>query len=121
MGLFSDDHFRPAFAAAGVTVAHDEKGLMDRGLYIGTWEAPNPETLNLRRDRAELIQPFQGLRAAISLWVTCLLVRNRAALGRTPRLAQAYRTLAKLPEGRIAAIIRDAAGFLDGLDRSERQ
>ena len=49
------------------------------------------------------------------------LVRNRAALGRNPRLAQAYRTLDKLPEGRIAAIMRDAAGFLDGLDRGERQ
>src|SRR4051794_7533119 len=42
MGLFSDDHFRAAFAAAGMVVAHDEKGLMDRGLYIGTWAAPNP-------------------------------------------------------------------------------
>src|SRR3954452_13842465 len=36
------------------------------------------ETLNLRRDRAELIQPFQGLRAAISLWVTCLSFRRAA-------------------------------------------
>ena len=42
MGLFSDDHFQTAFAAAGMVVAHDEKGLMDRGLYIGTWAAPNP-------------------------------------------------------------------------------
>src|SRR3954447_9012869 len=39
----------------------------------------NLETLNLRRDRAELIQPFQGLRAAISLWVTCLQILMRKA------------------------------------------
>ncbi|MFZ1103966.1 MAG: class I SAM-dependent methyltransferase [Hyphomicrobiaceae bacterium] len=37
LGLFSDEEHRAAFAAAGMTVAYDEKGLMGRGLYIGTW------------------------------------------------------------------------------------
>jgi ubiquinone/menaquinone biosynthesis C-methylase UbiE len=37
MGLFTDEEHRSAFAAAGMTVAHDDRGLMGRGLYIGTW------------------------------------------------------------------------------------
>lgn len=37
MGLFTDEEHRSAFAAAGMAVAYDEKGLMGRGLYIGTW------------------------------------------------------------------------------------
>jgi SAM-dependent methyltransferase len=36
MGLLSDEEHRAAFAAAGMTVAYDEQGLMGRGLYIGT-------------------------------------------------------------------------------------
>jgi SAM-dependent methyltransferase len=36
MGLFSDEEHRASFAAAGMNVTHDEKGLMGRGLYIGT-------------------------------------------------------------------------------------
>jgi hypothetical protein len=39
MGLFSDDEHRAAFAAAGMAVTYDEKGLMGRGLYIATWPA----------------------------------------------------------------------------------
>ena len=39
IGLFSDDQYRAAFAAAGMAATPDEKGLMDRGLYIGTWAA----------------------------------------------------------------------------------
>jgi hypothetical protein len=39
MGLFSDEEHRAAFAGAGMQVAYDEKGLMGRGLYIGTWPA----------------------------------------------------------------------------------
>jgi SAM-dependent methyltransferase len=39
MGLFTDEEHRAAFAAAGMTVGYDEKGLMGRGLYIGTWPA----------------------------------------------------------------------------------
>ena len=37
IGLFSDDQYRVAFAAAGMGATPDEKGLIDRGLYIGTW------------------------------------------------------------------------------------
>jgi hypothetical protein len=37
MGLLSDEEHRAAFAGAGMLVAFDEKGLMGRGLYIGTW------------------------------------------------------------------------------------
>lgn len=40
MGLFSDAEHRAAFAEIGMTVAHDEDGLMGRGLYIGKWDAP---------------------------------------------------------------------------------
>ena len=39
MGLFSEDQHRAAFAAAGMAVTLDEKGLMGRGLYVGTWAA----------------------------------------------------------------------------------
>ena len=44
------------------------------------------------------------------------LIRHRAKLGRNPRLANAYRTLDKLPEGRIAAVQVDAQRFLDSLE-----
>ena len=40
MGLFTDEEHRAAFEAAGMAVVHDEKGLMGRGLYIGTWPMP---------------------------------------------------------------------------------
>jgi ubiquinone/menaquinone biosynthesis C-methylase UbiE len=36
LGMFTDAQYREAFAAAGLKVFHDEKGLMNRGLYIGT-------------------------------------------------------------------------------------
>jgi SAM-dependent methyltransferase len=39
LGLFSDEEHRAAFAAAGMAVGYDAKGLMGRGLYIGTWPA----------------------------------------------------------------------------------
>jgi SAM-dependent methyltransferase len=38
MGLFSHDDFRAAFAATGMAMTYDEKGLMGRGLYIGNWD-----------------------------------------------------------------------------------
>lgn len=40
MGLFTDAEHRTSFAAAGMSVTHDEKGLMGRGLYVGIKAAP---------------------------------------------------------------------------------
>jgi SAM-dependent methyltransferase len=36
LGLFTDEQNRAAFAAAGLDVVRDAKGLMGRGVYIGT-------------------------------------------------------------------------------------
>jgi len=36
LGVFSRDEHIEAFRVAGLTVEHDPKGLMGRGLYIGT-------------------------------------------------------------------------------------
>jgi SAM-dependent methyltransferase len=36
LGLFTDEEYRASFAAACMAVTHDAKGLMGRGLYIGT-------------------------------------------------------------------------------------
>ena len=49
-------------------------------------------------------------RLPVQLSLLELPVRNRAALGRNPRMAQAYRTLDELPEGRIAAILATPPG-----------
>lgn len=35
MGLFTDEQYREAFAAAGLQVTHDPTGLFGRGLYMG--------------------------------------------------------------------------------------
>ncbi len=43
------------------------------------------------------------------------LIGNEARLGRNPRLAMPYRTLAKMPPARREEIVADAVRFLDGL------
>ena len=43
------------------------------------------------------------------------LAENESRLGKNPRLAMPYRTLAKMAPARRAEIAEDAAGFLDGL------
>jgi deoxyribodipyrimidine photolyase-related protein len=46
------------------------------------------------------------------------LIKNETGLGRNPRLAPAYRTLAKMAPARREQIVRDAGTFLDGLSNS---
>jgi deoxyribodipyrimidine photolyase-related protein len=43
------------------------------------------------------------------------LIGNEAKLGRNPRLAPAYRTLARMQPARREQIVRDSRAFLDGL------
>jgi hypothetical protein len=35
MGLFTQEQYTQAFVDAGLDVTYDERGLMDRGSYIG--------------------------------------------------------------------------------------
>jgi deoxyribodipyrimidine photolyase-related protein len=44
------------------------------------------------------------------------LIRNEGRLGRNPRMAMPYRTLAKMAPERRAGIVADAARFLDALE-----
>jgi SAM-dependent methyltransferase len=37
-GLFDDDHYRAAFAAAGLEAEHDPKGFFGRGMYVARHE-----------------------------------------------------------------------------------
>ena len=45
------------------------------------------------------------------------LIRNRTHLAGNPRLAMPYRTLAAWSDARRNAVVAEAAGFLDGLDK----
>lgn len=43
IGLFTDDEYRAAFEATGMTVEHDARGLTGRGLWIGIQPGERPE------------------------------------------------------------------------------
>jgi len=47
--LFSDAEYIEAFNAAGLDVTYDEKGLMNRGLFIGTSITLKPSARQARR------------------------------------------------------------------------
>lgn len=49
------------------------------------------------------------------------LARNQVKLGRNPRLAMPYRTLAKMDDGARSALRASAADFLDSLDGAARR
>jgi deoxyribodipyrimidine photolyase-related protein len=47
------------------------------------------------------------------------LITHEERLGRNPRLAMPYRTLAKMAPARRSEVLADSARFLDGLSASE--